>query len=374
MSFRQTFDWHDWNDIHNRIYSQSSDDVERALQHTERDLLDFMALVSPAAAPYLPVMLEQSRSMTQQHFGKRIQLYAPLYLSNFCDNGCVYCGYRIDNRIQRITLNADQIVRELRVLIDHGIRNILLLTGESKRHADSNYLAEAVKLVRLYFNKISIEVQPLTLDEYAALKGEGVNGVYIYQETYRRENYRFYHPKGMKSHFYYRLETPDRIALAGIEKIGLGTLIGLEDWRTDAYFTALHLHYIEETYPHTRRSISFPRLRPAESSIIPNVTITDQQLLQLMCAYRLCHPNLEMSLSTREQAHFRDEAFAFGVTSLSAGSKTNPGGYALFSSSLEQFEISDNRSPKQIATMLKNRGYEAIWDTPEFEYDIHHST
>lgn len=374
MSFRQIYDWHDWNDLYHRIDSQSPDDVERALQHTERDVLDFMALVSPAAERYLPAMCEQSRALTQQHFGKRIQLYAPLYLSNFCDNGCVYCGYRIANPIQRIVLNDEQIIREIRTLNDNGIRNVLLLTGESKRHADADYLSEAVKLVRMYFSRISIEVQPMTQNEYVMLKDEGINGVYIYQETYRRENYRLYHPKGMKSHFYYRLETPDRIASAGIEKIGLGTLIGLEDWRTDAYFTALHLHYLEETYPHIRRSVSFPRLRPAESSIRPNVTISDKQLLQLMCAYRLCHPTLEMSLSTRERAHFRDEAFAYGITSLSAGSKTNPGGYALFPSSLEQFEISDNRSPKQIAAMLHHHGYEAIWDTAEVEHDIHQST
>ncbi|NUM81477.1 2-iminoacetate synthase ThiH [bacterium] len=371
MSFRQPFDWHDWNDIYNRIYSQSAEDVERALHHPERNVIDFMAFISPVAERYLPAMLEQSRALTQQRFGKRIQLYAPLYLSNYCDNGCVYCGYRIDNPIKRIVLNSGQIVREIRVLNDHGIRNVLLLTGESKRHADIEYLTEAVKLVRMYFNTISVEVQPMTCDEYATLKSEGVNGVYIYQETYRREHYRTYHPKGMKSHFYYRLETPDRIASAGIEKIGLGTLIGLEDWRTDAYFAALHLHYLKETYPYIRRSISFPRLRPAESGIQPNVTISDKQLLQLMCAYRLCNPTLEMSLSTRERAHFRDEAFTYGITSLSAGSKTNPGGYAQFPSSLEQFEISDNRSPKQIAAMLAHRGYEAIWDAPEYEIPHH---
>jgi len=204
-------------------------------------------------------------------------------------------------------------------------------------------------------------VQPLDQDEYERLIPEGLNTVLVYQETYHQEDYKKHHPKGKKSNFHYRLDTPDRLGRAGIHKLGLGVLIGLEDWRTDSFYTALHLGYLERTYWQTKYSLSFPRLRPAEGMLPPKVEMSDRELVQLICAYRLLNEEVELSISTRESPAFRDHVVKLGITSISAGSKTNPGGYAVAPESLEQFEISDERSPAEIAAMLRRQGYEPVW-------------
>jgi 2-iminoacetate synthase len=206
-----------------------------------------------------------------------------------------------------------------------------------------------------------MEVQPLDQEDYEALIPLGLNTVLVYQETYHQEDYKKHHPKGKKSNFEYRLETPDRLGRAGIHKMGLGVLIGLEDWRTDCFFTALHLQYLEKTYWQTKYSLSFPRLRPFSGGLEPKVAMNDRELAQLICAYRIFDEEVELSLSTRESASFRDHIIKMGITSISAGSKTNPGGYAVAPESLEQFEISDERSPQEIANMIKNSGYEVVW-------------
>ena len=211
-----------------------------------------------------------------------------------------------------------------------------------------------------------MEVQPLDTDEYATLRGHGLNTVLVYQETYREDDYRRHHPRGKKSDFRYRLETPDRLGAAGMHKVGLGALFGLEDWRTDAAFAALHLDYLEKTYWRTRYSVSFPRLRPHEGEVQPKVEMSERDLVQTLAAFRLFNGEVELSLSTRESRPFRDHAFKLGFTSMSAGSKTNPGGYAEGDdASLEQFEIDDNRSPEEIRAMLRASGYEPVakdWD------------
>lgn len=222
-------------------------------------------------------------------------------------------------------------------------------------------MKNAIRLARPFFSNISLEVQPLEQKEYEALIEEGLNTVLVYQETYHRENYRLHHPKGKKSNFNYRLATPDRLGLAGIHKIGIGALLGLDDWRTESFFTALHLHYLETTYWQTKYSISFPRLRPAANVQLPQPLISDRELVQLICAYRIFDEEVELSLSTRESEKFRNHVIKLGITSMSAGSKTNPGGYAAAPESLDQFEVSDERSPKEIAAMLKQNGYEPVW-------------
>ncbi|NDC38822.1 MAG: 2-iminoacetate synthase ThiH, partial [Proteobacteria bacterium] len=211
------------------------------------------------------------------------------------------------------------------------------------------------------FSQVSFEVQPLEEDEYRELRASGVTAVLVYQETYHRETYKTHHPKGKKSNLEYRLETPDRLGRAGIHKIGLGALLGLEDWRVDSFFTALHLAYLERTYWRTKYSISFPRLRPAEGVLEPKVVVEDKDLVQLICAYRIFNENAELSLSTRESPWFRDHAVKLGVTTMSAGSRTDPGGYSTHKSALRQFEISDERSPAEVAQMLKANGIEPLW-------------
>lgn len=360
-SFKEIFDQHVWDDVKASIYNKTSRDVEMALGKRERDLEDFKALISPAAKPFLEEMAYLSREATLKRFGNTIQLYAPLYLSNECQNICTYCGFSYDNKMRRKTLNAAEILKEVDALKKLGYEHVLLVTGEANQTVGMDYFRNALKVIRPHFANISMEVQPLEGEDYAELSQLGVHAVLVYQETYHKEDYRKHHPKGKKSNFYYRLETPDRLGNAGIHKIGLGALIGLEDWRVDSFFTALHLNYLERKYWKTKYSISFPRLRPFSGGLTPKVEMSDKELVQLICAYRLFDEEVELSLSTRESEKFRDNVLKLGITTMSAGSKTNPGGYAVEPQSLEQFEISDERSPAVIAEMIRNQGYEPVW-------------
>lgn len=360
-SFKDVFETHDWDTVKNSIYSKTGSDVQRALETNKRTLEDFKALISPAAAAYLEPMAQLSRQLTQKRFGKIIQLYIPLYLSNECTNICTYCGFSLDNKVRRKTLTEEEILKEVRVIKDLGYDHVLLVTGEANQTVHVEYFKKVLKLIRPHFAHISMEVQPLDTEEYTELIPLGLTSVLVYQETYHKEDYRKHHPKGKKANFNYRLETPDRLGQAGIHKMGLGVLIGLEDWRTDSFFTALHLQYLEKTYWQIRYSLSFPRLRPFSGGLEPKVEMSDRELVQLICAYRLFNEDIELSLSTRESENFRDHCVQLGITSISAGSKTNPGGYAVEPESLEQFEISDERSPELIANMIKSKGYEPVW-------------
>ncbi len=361
MAFRDLFEKYSWSEVSDAIQLKTSSDVERALSSHVRSLDDFMALVSPAAAPYLEQMARLSRELTLKRFGKTMQMYVPMYLSNECQNICTYCGFSLGNKIHRLTLNDEQIIKEAEAIKRSGYDHLLLVTGEANKTVGVDYLDHAVKLLKPYFSHIAIEVQPLETSEYERLSNSGVNTVLVYQETYCEEDYKIHHPKGKKSNFHYRLETPDRLGNAGIHKIGLGVLIGLEDWRTDSFFTALHLSYLEKKFWKTKYSISFPRLRPAEGMLEPKVVMNDRELTQLICAYRIFNGEVELSISTRESRKFRDSIISLGITSMSAGSKTNPGGYASSEDSLEQFEVNDDRSPEEIAAMLNAKGYEPVW-------------
>jgi 2-iminoacetate synthase len=359
--FTEIFDRYEWGAVRQSIYDKTAGDVERALSKSHRDLEDFKALISPAAAPYLEEMAQLSHRLTQKRHGKVIQLYIPLYLSNECQNICTYCGFSYDNPLRRRTLSAGELLMEVAEIRRMGYEHVLLVSGEASKTVGVDYFVKALDTIRPHFAHISMEVQPLDQADYSLLMEHGLNTVLVYQETYHREDYRLHHPKGKKSNFDYRLETPDRLGKAGIHKIGLGVLIGLEDWRTDSWFTALHLRYLERTYWKTKYSLSFPRLRPYSGGLPPKVEMTDRELIQLICAYRLLDEELELSLSTRESPVFRDHAVRLGITSMSAGSRTNPGGYAVDPGSLEQFEIHDDRSPAVIAGMIRGQGYEPVW-------------
>ncbi|MBI4648759.1 MAG: 2-iminoacetate synthase ThiH [Bacteroidia bacterium] len=360
MSFNQVINKYNWNDIKSKIYSRTANDVEQALSKQYRDINDFISLISPAASAFLEPMAQLSSKLTQKHFGKTIQLFIPLYLSNDCNNYCIYCGFNKSNAIERITLSKKQILKEIEIIKQYGYKHILLVTGDNPSVAGMDYLKEVMILIRPYFSLISIEVQPLDTDEYKELINIGLHSVYIYQETYNKESYRKYHQGGSKADFDYRLETPDRLGTAGIHRIGIGNLIGLEDWRTDAFFTALHVKYLEKKYWKTKYSISFPRLRPHEGVFVPPYSMTDKELVQLICAYRIFNGEVELSLSVRESSKFRDNAIKLGITSMSAGSRTEPGGYSE-RIALRQFEVHDHRKPAEIVEMIKSQGYEAIW-------------
>ena len=362
MNFKDTFEQYDWESVKARIYSMTSQDVEYALsKKNNHTLFDFMALMSPAAEAYLEQMAQLSHKLTQKRFGNTIQMYVPLYVSNECQNICTYCGFSYHNKIERITLTDEQILAEVKAVKALGYDHVLLVSGEAAKTVGVEYFKNVIKLIRPYFSQISLEVQPLEQEEYEVLADEGLYSVLVYQETYNKEKYKQYHVKGRKTNFDYRLETPDKLGDAGIHKIGLGVLLGLEDWRVDSFFCALHLDYLRKKYWQTKFSFSFPRLRPAVGVQETNYFISDREMVQLICAYRIFDENVELSLSTRESAEFRDQLIKLGITSISAGSKTNPGGYAIARGSLEQFEISDERSPAEVADMIHGNGYEVVW-------------
>lgn len=360
-SFKDIFHAHDWDIVQASIYSKTAQDVEQALRKDKRTLEDFKALISPAAEPYLEQMAQTSQRLTLKRFGKTMQMYIPLYLSNECQNICTYCGFSLDVKIPRKTLSDDEILKEVDVIQSMGFDHVLLVTGEANKTVGVDYFKNALRLLKPHFSHISMEVQPLEQDEYETLISEGLNTVLIYQETYHESDYKKHHPKGKKSNFNYRLETQDRLGRAGIHKIGLGVLIGLEDWRTDSFFNAMHLDYLEKTYWQTKFSISFPRLRPCAGGLELKSVMTDRQLLQLICAYRIFNEEVELSISTRESETFRDNVIKLGITSISADSKTDPGGYANPDVNLEQFEISDDRPTSKVVEAIKAQGYEVVW-------------
>ena len=360
-NFKELFDSYNWDETLQSIFAKTETDVLRALGNSKRDLEDFKALISPAAKPYLEQMAQLSMQLTKKRFGNTIQMYAPMYLSNECQNICTYCGFSMTNKIPRRTLTDAEILKEVEYLKAKGYDHILLVTGEANKTVGVDYINNALQLIRSHFSNITIEVQPLHQDEYEQLIGSGLYSVLVYQETYHRAEYKKHHPKGKKSNFDFRLDTPDRLGKAGIHKIGLGALFGLEDWRADSFFTALHLKYLQKTYWKTKYSISFPRLRPHSGGLEPKVEMTDPDLVQLICAFRLLDEDVELSLSTRESEVFRNNVVNLGITSISAESKTNPGGYAVAPESLEQFEISDERSTEDITKMLQSQGLEVVW-------------
>lgn len=364
MNFLEELQKLPWEDVTRQIYATTEADVEQALSKQHLSVADFVALVSPAAGKYLEPMASLSRKYTQQRFGKTMQFYIPLYLSNACVNHCIYCGFNHNNPITRVILNDEQILQEVEAIKSlGGFEHILLVTGESPRQVGVDYLEHAINLVRPYFSSISIEVQPLKQQEYERLIKAGLNAVYCYQETYNKKEYKTYHPRGIKADFDWRLDTFERMGKAGIHKMGLGVLIGLEDWRTDVVMMAHHLHYLQKHYWRTKYSISFPRMRPHEGDLFqPNVVMSDKELAQLIFAFRIFDHDIEIALSTRESQRFRDNMMTLGVTSMSAGSKTDPGGYAAcVTEELEQFEINDARSPQKILDSVRSHNYEAVW-------------
>ncbi len=369
-SFTHILDQLNWEEITLSIKEKQAEDVERALYSKNRSLEDFKSMIAPAALPYIEEMARLSNSITQKRFGKTIQMYIPMYLSNECQNICTYCGFSMDNVIPRITLSKAQIIAEAKAIKKMGYDHILVLTGEANKTVGFNYLYDALQTIKPYFANISLEVQPLKTEEYEKLLSIGLHSVLVYQETYRKSTYKVHHPKGRKSNFDWRLQTPERLGKAGAYKIGIGALLGLEDWRTDSFMTALHLDYLQRHFWQSKYAISFPRLRPCEGNDHDEQLMRDKELVQLICAYRLFNEDVELSLSTRESPAFRDRLVQLGITSMSAASKTNPGGYALNDDSLEQFEIDDTRSAEAIATMIKKQGYEPVWKDWDSAYQL----
>lgn len=362
MNFSEELAQYSWEDTTRLIYSRRAADVELALGKSHLDIEDFMALISPAAAGYLEPMAALSRKYTLQRFGKTISMYIPLYITNSCTNFCVYCGFNHTNPIKRVILSEEEIINELHAIKKLGnFENLLIVTGENPKDAGVEYLERALQLARPMFANLSLEVMPLKAEEYERLTHAGINGVICFQETYNRARYNVYHPKGMKSNFEWRVNGFDRMGQANLHKIGLGVLIGLEEWRTDVTMMAHHLRYLQKHYWQTKYSVNFPRMRPSEGHFQPNVVMNDKELAQLIFAFRIFDHDVDISISTRESADFRKHIIPLGATSLSAGSKTEPGGYYTYPQALEQFHISDDRTPHQVTTDIKEMGYEPVW-------------
>jgi 2-iminoacetate synthase len=371
-SFSHFLKGQDWSTHFSGLQQISPQQIEFALKRQgQGGIDDLRALLSPLAGEkYLEDMAKLSHSLTRKRFGQAIRLFAPMYLSNECNNVCDYCGFSMHNKIARKTLTDLEILREAGILKKRGFDHVLLVTGESNQQVGMNYLSHAIDLLRPHFANLSIEVQPLSLGNYSSLIEHGIHAVMVYQETYNQESYSRHHLKGKKTNFEWRLDTADRLGQAGVNKIGLGCLFGLtEDWRVDAFYAGMHLDYLERRYWQTSYSMSFPRIRPYEGDNIVAVDLKDRDLVQLLCAFRIFNHELEITLSTRESQQLRENLLPLGVTTMSAGSKTNPGGYAEESQSLEQFSISDERSPREVSAMLKSKGYDPVWKDWDSSYD-----
>ncbi|MFI3277724.1 MAG: 2-iminoacetate synthase ThiH [Rikenellaceae bacterium] len=354
-----------WDATHDAIMSRTEADVKRTLsKRGGLNVDDFMTLISPAAAPFLEQMAQLSQRYTMERFGKTISLFIPLYLSNSCRNGCVYCGFHAANPMKRTILTMEEIENEFRAIKKLGsFDNLLMVTGENPAKVGVEYLGKALDIAKRYFSNLQLEVMPLSADEYRELTEHGLNGVICFQETYARDRYKIYHPKGMKSNFEWRVNGFDRMGQAGVHKIGMGVLIGLEDWRVDATMMAHHLRYLQKHYWRTKYSINYPRMRAAENGgFQPNVVISDRELAQLIFATRIFDHDVDISLSTREPAALRDNLATLGVTTMSAESKTEPGGYFSYPEvALEQFHVSDERKTYEVVDALRRVGREAVW-------------
>lgn len=391
MSFVAEFDTLPSDALEGLAHAASPAKVQTALGRTRPTLEDFAALISPAAAESLELLCARSQSLTQQRFGKVIRLFAPLYLSNECINNCAYCGFSRDNPILRVTLAIEEVQREAQALRKQGFRNLLLVAGEHPKFVSGDYLAACVRALHEQWPSLSLEIGPMEAAEYRPIVAAGAEGLVVYQETYDRAVYEQMHTAGPKRNFDWRLETAERAYTAGFRRLGIGALYGLADWRREAISVAAHALYLLRHCWKAQVTISLPRLRPCAGEFEPLTTMSDRELVQLVAAFRLLLPDVGLVLSTRESARLRDGLFPLGITLASAGSHTEPGGYTgagrenihrtergriveLTSGASEwstaagrstnatgQFEIADERSPEEIAALIRRLGYEPVW-------------
>lgn len=361
MSFYQKYlEYRNFN--FEQFYSNITEEqILRIINKDRIRELEFLALLSDKASKYIELMAQKSKKLTLQHFGKIVFLYTPLYVANYCVNQCVYCGFNVSNDIVRKKLSKDEVEREAKIISDTGLKHILLLTGESRTHSSVDYIKECVMILKKYFTSISIEVYPLETDEYRELIGIGVDGFTMYQEVYNEDIYSQIHLKGPKRNYRFRIDAPERACIAGMRSVNIGALLGLDDWRREAFFTGLHADYLQNKYPETEISVSMPRMRPHNGEFQPTVNVDDKSLVQIMLAFRLFMPRVGITLSTRECAEFRDNLIGLGVTKMSAGSSTEVGGHALSTKSEGQFDICDTRSVKQMTELIYSKGYQPVF-------------
>lgn len=336
--------------------SYTKTDVFNALNKKIRTIEDFGALLSPAAGNFLEEIARVSQAETRAHFGNNISLFTPLYIANYCDNHCIYCGFNVKNKIERAKLSEEEIRNEMKEIKKSGLEDILILTGESQSTTSLEYIGNACKIAKEYFKIVCIEIYPLNADEYAYLHSCGVDFVIVFQETYNPDKYAKLHLAGHKRIFPYRLNAQERAVMGGMRGVGFAALLGLDDFRKDAFATGIHAYLIQQKYPHAEVAFSVPRLRP----IINNARINprdvhEKELLQVIMAYRLFIPSANITISTRELAKFRDNAIKIGANKISAGVSVGIGGHT-HKKGDEQFEISDSRSVSEVCEAIRNDG------------------
>ena len=389
MSFVNEFNTLPLAALLKRSLKASTQAARASLGKAELSLNDFAHLISPAAAALLEPLSRRSQQMTQQRFGKVIRLFAPLYLSNECVNACQYCGFSRGNPILRVTLTPEEVLREARALLGQGFRNILLVSGEHPKFVSVDYMARCISLLHEEVPSLSLEIAPMETAEYRSLVQAGPEGLVVYQETYDRAVYAAMHTSGPKRNFDWRVETPERAYAAGFRRLGISPLYGLGDWRLEAISAAAHAAYLLRNCWKAQLTISLPRLRPCAGQFQPLTHLSDRELVQLVCAFRLMFPDVGLVLSTRESAKLRNGLIPLGITLISAGSHTEPGGYTGAgkdtlhhtergrivelgaserttpdqrpANATSQFQIADDRSPRQVADLIRQLGYEPVW-------------
>ena len=337
-------------------------DVKNALAHSERTPEDFRALLSPAALPFLEEIAQAAQTETRKHFGNSVYMFTPIYIANYCENYCIYCGFNCHNKINRAQLNAEEIEKEMAAIAETGLQEILILTGESRNKSTVEYIGEACKIARKHFKVIGLEIYPVNSDEYAYLHECGADYVTVFQETYNSDKYETLHLAGHKRIFPYRVNAQERAVKGGMRGVGFGALLGLDDFRKDAFATGYHAYLLQRKYPHAEIAFSCPRLRPIiNNDRINPMDVHEPQLLQIICAYRIFMPFASITISTRECERFRDNIIQIAATKISAGVNVGIGGHSQEEEKGdEQFEISDGRSVDEIYQMIEDNGMQPV--------------
>jgi 2-iminoacetate synthase len=360
MSFINEINTYDRSYIEKQAMSVRDEDLIRVLSKEQLNADDYLTLLSPAASNHLEAMAKRANEVTLKHFGRTVLLYTPIYIANHCANKCVYCSFNIENNIHRMQLNAAEIEAEAINIKKEGFQHVLLLTGEDRKSTPVSYIVEAVKILRKYFQAVSIEIYPLSEEEYRQVIEAGVSGLTIYQETYDRDRYKSLHLKGPKRHYETRLNAPEDGAKAGMRFINIGALLGLTNGIYDAFMTGLHAHYLQRKYPEVEYGVSLPRMRPHIGEFQDFTPIDDPYFVQVLLAYRLFLPSMSINISTREDGTFREHLIPLGATNMSAGVSTSVGGHIEDQGSEAQFEIADERSLSEMCQAIKAVGYQPV--------------
>ena len=362
MSFYDTYPRYKNFDLEGAFSKTSPVSIQTALEKNNPSIDDFVSLLSLQAESSLEDIAQRANELTKNNFGRTIQLYTPLYLSNYCDNSCSYCGFNLNNKIERIKLTLDEVEEEAKSISSTGLKHILILTGESRSSSPVSYIKDCIRILKKYFTSISTEIYPLLEEEYAQLIAEGVDGLVIYQEVYDEELYAKLHILGPKKDYRFRLDAPERGARSKMRNVSIGVLLGLGEWRKEIFLLGAHAKYLQERFPDVDIGISVPRLQPQGTGFTPLNPVSDKNIAQIISAFRIFLPRASIALSTRENPSFREDLIPFGVTKISAGSKTSVGGHVLCAKNkTPQFEIQDHRSVSEIKLMLEKKGYQPVF-------------